>query len=146
MGRDANTFKFFGERESKTTTDVERSYVSFDFQRLINLERGQYPAAQLTLAWVLITDNLFSFDFEVSVEEGAPIVVTYTFKRADNLLASSDEVIESAEVFQDQEPYGSMMNVIHNKRFEDHLYPYFNFAHLSKSPGKKCYLLGQNCL
>ena len=83
--QDTGAFKSFGEREKpKGIQDVERPYFSLDFNRLIDIEKGNY-SGQFTVRRVLITDDSFHFDIHISQRGGTPVVVKYSFKRvADN--------------------------------------------------------------
>ena len=78
MDHDGETFKSFGERE--TESDV-KPYMSFDFQRLADVERSQFPEAQLTIKQFRITHDSFSFDVEVTQQGKTPLIVIYAFKK-----------------------------------------------------------------
>lgn len=83
IDRDAETFNSFGERNKEIRPNIERPYFKMDFNRLISVEKTTYPEGQFKIRRLLVTGDSFNFDLEVSQEGVFPIVVKYSFKKAE---------------------------------------------------------------
>ena len=80
---DASSFSaiYFHEKESEHKKDIDRPYFSIDFNKLVEIERSQYPSAKFKIRRLLVTDDSFNFDLEVNQTGGLPIVIKYSFKQ-----------------------------------------------------------------